>query len=110
MRGKFESNRKPNSMAKAIMVRWKWNDELNHRIFLGLRRGGITEDQYDLSVRYPEKSEEKISLLVHSDQLANLSREEKIDKIIRLLTDSSWKWDPDKVCDFHNKVDRFVRK
>jgi hypothetical protein len=40
--------------------------------FLGLRYGGRAETQYDLSVKYSEKSEEKVTLLVHADQLATL--------------------------------------
>lgn len=105
----IKSNSKRNSMAKAILVRWKWDDDDSHRKFIGLRYGGTTEDQYDLDVRYPHKSEEKISLLVHADQLAKLTREEKIDKITRLLRDSSWKWDPEKESEIPLKVERFVK-
>lgn len=105
----LRSNTKTNSMAKAILVRWKWNEEDNYRTFIGLRYGGTTENQYDLNVRYPEKSEEKISLLLHADQLAKLTREEKVDKINRLLHDHSWKWDPAKESEIIQKVEKFIR-
>lgn len=44
----LENNSKLNSMAKAILVRWKWDDNKHYRIFLGLRHGGTRETQFDL--------------------------------------------------------------
>ena len=105
----LESNYKENSMAKAILVRWKWNNETKGRKFLGLRYGGSAETQYDLNVRYPIGSNEKITLLLHADQLANLTKEEKKEKIIRLLDDHVWKWDLKNSMDFHTVVSKFVR-
>ena len=104
----IENNSKLNSMAKAILVRWKWDDNNNYRIFLGLRYGGTTETQFDLDQKYPVNSEEKITLLLHADQLATLSREEKISKIVQLLGDGLWKWDPLKKIEFINVVNRFL--
>src|SRR5690554_3252927 len=103
------SNFKENSMAKAILVRWKWNDNRMGRKFLGLRYGGRTETQYDLNVRYRVGSSEKVTLLLHADQLANLSHEEKIEKIIRLLDDHVWKWDTSSNVDFQSVVARFLK-
>lgn len=105
----LESNYKENSMAKAILVRWKWNEEGTNRKFLGLRYGGTAETQYDLNVRYPNSSNEKITLLLHADQLANLNTEERIDKIISLLDDYVWKWDQINSMDFRTVASKFVR-
>lgn len=105
----LESNYKENSMAKAILVRWKWNDEHTGRKFLGLRYGGSAETQYDLNVRYPTGSSEKITLLLHADQLANLTFEEKKDKIMSLLDDHVWKWDLQHSNDFRTVISKFVR-
>ncbi|MDD4778465.1 MAG: hypothetical protein PHV53_09290 [Fermentimonas sp.] len=104
----IESNSKVNSMAKAILVRWKWDDNNIFRIFLGLRYGGTTETQFDLDQKYPASSEEKVTLLLHADQLANLNREEKISKIVNLLDDGLWKWDPSKKIEFIKVVNRFL--
>ena len=103
------SNYKENSMVKAILVRWKWNEEHTGRKFLGLRYGGSAETQYDLNVRYPIGSNEKITLLLHADQLANLSTEEKKDKIMSLLVDHVWKWDLKNSMDFQTIVSKFVK-
>ncbi|HHX31189.1 MAG TPA: hypothetical protein GX712_01185 [Bacteroidales bacterium] len=103
------SNYKENSMVKAILVRWKWNEEHTGRKFLGLRYGGSAETQYDLNVRYPIGSNEKITLLLHADQLANLSTEEKKDKIMSLLVDHVWKWDLKNSRDFQTIVSKFVK-
>ena len=105
----LESNYKENSVVKAILVRWKWNEEKTGRKFLGLRYGGSAETQYDLNVRYPTGSTEKITLLLHADQLANLSKEEKEDKILKLLDDHAWEWDLNNSRDFHAVVSKFVR-
>jgi tyrosine phenol-lyase len=56
----LENNSKLNSMAKAILVRWKWDDNKHYRIFLGLRHGGTRETQFDLDQKYPVYSDEKI--------------------------------------------------
>lgn len=104
----LENNSKLNSMAKAILVRWKWNENNDYRIFLGLRYGGTTETQFDLNQKYPLNSEEKITLLVHADQLATLNRDDKISKIVQLLGDSLWKWEPSKNIEFRNVVDKFL--
>ena len=104
----LENNSKLNSMAKAILVRWKWDDNKHYCIFLGLRHGGTRETQFDLDQKYPVYSDEKITLLLHADQLATLTREEKIDKILQLLGDSLWKWDPSKKIEFSNVVEKFL--
>lgn len=109
IKNNLESNYKENSMAKAILVRWKWNDENTGRRFLGLRYGGSAETQYDLNVRYPIGSNEKITLLLHADQLANLTFEEKKDKIMSLLDDHVWKWDLQHSKDFRTVISKFVR-
>lgn len=104
----LESNSKLNSMAKAILVRWEWSDNKNYRIFLGLRYGGTSETQFDLDQKYPVNSEEQTTLLLYSDQLATLSRDEKISKIVQLLGDSLWKWEPSKNIEFRKVVDKFI--
>lgn len=43
MKDILESNSKRNSMAKALLVRWTWNEDKNHRTLLGLRIGGSAE-------------------------------------------------------------------
>lgn len=105
----LESNYKENSMVKAILVRWKWNDENTGRMFLGLRYGGSAETQYDLNVKYSTGSNEKITLLLHADQLANLTKEEKREKIIKLLDDHVWEWDVKNSMDLHAVVSKFVK-
>lgn len=108
MKKNLENNSKLNSMAKAILVRWKWNENNHYRIFIALRYGGTSETQFDLNQKYPLYSDEKITLLIHADQLATLSREDKINKIVQLLADNLWKWDPSKKIDFHTVVDKFI--
>lgn len=103
------SNYKENSMAKAILVRWKWNDSRTGRKFIGLRYGGRAESQHDLNVRYRVGSSEKVTLLLHADQLVDYSTEEKRDKILRLVDDHVWKWDPSYKVDFQSVVSKFVK-
>jgi len=109
MKDNIASKSKRNSMAEAILVRWKWNDHDSYRTFLGLRYGGAAETRYDLSVKYSEKSNEKITVLVYADQVADLSREEQVKHVVRLLTDKMWKWDPSTQIDFHEKVNRLLK-
>ncbi|WP_294070470.1 hypothetical protein [Proteiniphilum sp. UBA1028] len=109
MKDILESNSKRNSMAKALLVRWKWNDDKTYRILLGLRIGGTAETQYDLKVKYPEQSNEQVTLVVHADQLAGLMLEEKIDKVVELLTDEMWRWDPAHMLNFREKVEKLIK-
>jgi hypothetical protein len=109
IKNNLESNYKENSVVKAILVRWKWNEEHTGRKFLGLRYGGSAETQYDLNVRYPVGSNEKITLLLHADQLANLSTEEKREKIMSLLIGHGWKWDFKNSRDFHTVISKFIK-
>ena len=109
MKDILESNSKRNSMAKALLVRQTWNEDKNHRTLLGLRIGGSAETQYDLKVKYPEQSNEQLTLLVHSDDLAGMTQEEKIDKVVKMLTDEMWEWDPDQKVDFRAKVVKLIK-
>ncbi|MCE5178099.1 MAG: hypothetical protein LLF81_03005 [Porphyromonadaceae bacterium] len=109
MKDILESNSKRNSTAKALLVRWKWNHDRSYRTFLGLRIGGSAETQYDLKVKYPEQSNEQITLVVHADQLAGMSQKEKIDKVVLLLTDDMWKWERDQTINFRAKVEKLIK-
>lgn len=109
MKDILESNSKRNSMAKALLVRWKWDKEKRYRTLLGLRIGGSAETQYDLKVKYPEQSNEQMTLLVHADQLAGMSLNEKVDKVVQMLTDEMWKWDPAQTVNFREKVQRLIK-
>ncbi len=109
MKDILESNSKRNSTAKALLVRWRWNHDKSHRTLLGLRLGGLAETQYDLKVKYPEQSNEQITLVVHADQLAGMSLEEKIDKVVLLLTDDMWNWDPGQTINFREKVGKLIK-
>src|SRR5690554_5481230 len=104
MKDNIASKSKRNSVAEAILVRWKWNDHGKYRTFLRLRYGGSAETQYDLKVKSSEKSKEKITVLIHADQLADLKREEQVDYVVRMLHDEMWKWDPSKSVNFREKV------
>ncbi|MFA6912557.1 MAG: hypothetical protein WCQ61_05505 [Proteiniphilum sp.] len=108
MKDILESNSKRNSMAKALLVSWRWDENKSHRTLLGLRIGGSAETQYDLKVKYPEQSNEQLTLLVHADQLAGMTREEKVDEVVEMLTDGMWKWDPDQKIDFRAKVEKLI--
>lgn len=109
MKDNLESNSKRNSMAKALLVHWKWDDEKKYRTLLGLRFGGSAETQYDLKVKYPEQSNEQITLLVHADQLAGMTLDEKINKVVLLLSDEMWKWDPTQTVNFREKVEKLLK-
>ena len=109
MKDILESNSKRNSTAKALLVRWKWNHDKSYRTFVGLRIGGSTETPYDLKVKYPEQSNEQITLVVHADQLAGMSLEEKIDKAVKLLTDDMWKWERSQTINFREKVEKLIK-
>ncbi len=68
-----------------------------------------SETQYDLKVKNSEKSKEKITVLIHADQLADFPRTEQVNQVVKMLTDEMWKWDPAVRVDFHEKVDRLLK-
>lgn len=109
MKDILESNSKRNSTAKALLVRWKWNNDKSYRTLLGLRIGGSAETPYDLKVKYPRQSNEQITLVVHADQLAGMSLEEKIDKVVQLLTDDMWKWERGQTINLREKVEKLIK-
>ncbi len=109
MKDNIASKSKRNSVAEAVLVRWKWDDHEKYRTFVRLRYGGRAETQYDLKVKSSEKSKEKITVLIHADQLADLPRTEQVDHVVKMLTDEMWKWDPTVRVDFHEKVDRLLK-
>ncbi len=60
-------------------------------------------------MKYPEQSNEQITLVVHADQLAGMSQKEKIDKVVLLLTDDMWKWERDQTINFRAKVEKLIK-
>jgi len=52
---------------------------------------------------------ERITLLVHADQLAGMTLDEKTDKVVLLLTDEMWKWNPAKTVNFREKVEKLLK-
>lgn len=109
MKDNIRSNSKRNSVAESILVRWKWNEHDTYRTFLGLRYGGTAETRYDLSVKYSNKSNEKVTVLVYADQLADLPRDEQVNHVVKLLLDDIWKWDPSGIVNFRDKVNRLLK-
>lgn len=109
MKWKEEDNSKENSLANGILVHWKWDDRKIYRTFLRLRSGGTSETQHDLNMKYPEESLEQETLLLYSDQLVTLPREEQKTKIVGLLSDETWRWDPAKEPDFASEIDKFLK-
>lgn len=109
MKDNIASKSKRNSVAETILVRWKWDKHHDYRTFVRLRYGGASETLYDLKVKYPEESNEKVTVLIHADQLADLSREEQVDHVVSMLNDEMWKWDPSARVDFREKVSRLLK-
>lgn len=109
MKENIESNSKENSLAQAILVHWKWDDNRVYRNFLGLRYGGTAETQYDLDRKYPEDSTENETVVVHSEQLTSFSDQERVQKITSLLASETWKWNPEKRVDFHAEVEKVLK-
>lgn len=109
MRENRESNAKENSLAEAILVHWKWDDNRVYRDFLGLRYGGSAETQYDLDLKYPQESVENETVVVHSEQLASFSDEERVQKVTSLLASETWKWNPEKPIDFRAEVEQTLK-
>ncbi len=109
MKDNVESNSKENSLAKAIIVHWKWDDNRVYRDFLNLRYGGSAETQYDLDMKYPEDSNESETVVVHSEQLISFSDEERVQKIVSLLDSETWKWNPEKHIDFRAEVEKTLK-
>lgn len=108
MRDNLESNSKTNSLAEAIIVKWRWNDSREKRIFQGLRLGGNAEVNYDLEVKYPEESIEQESVLLYGDQLINLTNDQKKTKISDLLSSEEWSWEGTGSRDFMKEINGLI--
>ena len=104
MKDNLESNSKRSSLAEAVIVKWKWDDDRRQRIFQGLRMGGTSETEYDLEVKYPEESTDQESVLIHAEQFKHVPIEDKKAKILDLLKSEDWVWDTNKSEDFNEKI------
>ena len=104
----LEDNSKKNSLVNNIIVHWKWDDTETYRTFLGIRYGGETETDYDLELKYPEESLEKETVLLRSDQIADLSDGQTKEKIMQLLASEDWNWDPEQEPDLKSKIDNLI--
>ncbi len=104
MKDNIENNSKRNSLAESIIVKWKWNDSRQKRIFEGLRFGGTAETEYDLGLKYPEESVEHESLLLYANQLVHLTEVEKKTKIFDLLASEEWHWETDESNNFNKRI------
>lgn len=109
MKDNIKSNSKRNSVAKSVLVRWKWGEHDRYRIFLGLRFGGAAETKYDLSVKSSDKTNDKYTVLIYADQLADFEQKDQVNHVVKLLTDEMWKWDPSKNVSFKEKVEQLLK-
>lgn len=101
-------NSKKLSLAGFLIVHWQWNRDKNYRTFLGLRMGGKSETRYDLELKYKDNEFEKETVLTEFEQLADYSLEEKREKILEILEEEEWRWDPEQNFDFEKEVDDIV--